>query len=154
MSQSIPGFDLAEHQRAGAALFSNALFSQGLEAVLASQASLFVNGEAVLMAWMNRRHEAILDAQRLLARMRECRDVSDAIQVQQEWMSGALKRLTDDAVGYQQAVQMLVSAAIPEEAQGGARTTPGDLLRQAANDGNPAAAAAPRAPGVKAAGER
>lgn len=153
MSQTISAFDFSEQQRAGAALFSNAVFNQGLEAMLAAQASLFVNGEAMLMAWMNRRHEAILDAQRLLARMRDCRDFSDAVQAQQEWMSGALKRLTDDAAGYQQAVQMLVSAATPEGEQG-ARARPEALLRQPANDGKPAPAAAPRAASVKAAGER
>jgi hypothetical protein len=152
MSQTISAFDFTEQQRAGAALFGNAVFNHCVEAMLAAQASLFVNGEAVLMAWMNRRHEAILDAQRLLARMRECRDFSDAIQAQQEWMSGALKRLTDDAAGYQHAMQVLVSAATPDEEQG-ARAKPEELLRQAANDGKPAATA-PRAASVKAAGER
>jgi hypothetical protein len=151
MSQTTPGFDFIEQQRAGSAVFTNALFNQGTEAMLAAQAAMFVNGEGVLMAWLNRRHEAILDMQRLFARMRECRDISEAMQAQQEWMSGTLKRLTDDAASCQQAMQAMISAAAPDASEI-AHPKPADILRHAANDGKPAASH--RGPGLKTAGER
>lgn len=151
MPQTIPAFDFSEQHRMGSLLPTNPLLHQGAEAMLAAQAALFVNGEAVLMAWLNRRHEAITDTQRLLSRMRDCRDLSDAMQAQQEWMNGALKRLTDDAAECQRAMQMVMSAAVPDAAE--TRPRPGmDMPQQPANDGKPGPSL--RGAGAKAAGER
>jgi len=151
MSQTMSGFDLAEQQRAGSAFLASAVFNPGAEAMLAAQAAMFVEGEGVLIAWLNRRHEAILDMQRLFARMRECRDLDEATQMQQEWIGRAFKRLADDALGSLRAVQTVLGAAVTERTDA-ARPNIMDVLRSPANDGRPAAA--PGSPGLKSAGQQ
>jgi hypothetical protein len=49
---------------------------------------------------LRRRKEAIADAYRLVARMRESRDVSDIWNAQQEWAAAATRRLATDMTFY------------------------------------------------------
>ena len=104
------------------------------------------------MAWLRRRHEAILDMQHLFARMRDCRDIGEALQIQRDWMGNALRRLADDAAGCQRAAEAILGAATGELREMTIHPNPVDMLRQPANDAR--TAATPRGPGLKAAGER
>jgi hypothetical protein len=51
--------------------------------------------------WLHRRRETVLDTQPLFARVRESRNLSEVVKAQQDWMTGAFRRLTEDAADYQ-----------------------------------------------------
>ena len=77
------------------------MLNLGAEALLGLQADLLVGIEFALTDWMHRRHEAVLDAQRLIARARETQDTNELLRAQQEWMAGALRRMAADAASFQ-----------------------------------------------------
>jgi hypothetical protein len=117
MSQGKSGFDFSEPQRIGGALLTSALCGPGAEAMLAAQRSCLNQAETMLNGWMSRRREAMQDMQRLVTRLRDCQDVSEAMQAQQTWLAGAMRRLTEDAASCQQAMisnGMALAAAAPQ----------------------------------------
>jgi len=114
MSQGKSGFDFSEPQRLGSALLTSALFGPGTEAMLAAQRAFVTQTETVLSGWMSRRQEAMQDMQQLIARLRDCHDMSEAMQAQQAWIGNEMRRLTEDAACCQQALLtggMAVTAA-------------------------------------------
>jgi hypothetical protein len=117
MSQGKSGFDFSEPQRLGSALLNSALFGPGTEAVLAAQRALVSQTETMLSGWMSRRREAMQDTQRLVTRLRDCRDMREAMQAQQAWLMGEMRRLAEDATSCQQAMLsggMTLAAATPQ----------------------------------------
>jgi hypothetical protein len=75
------------------------------------QADLLASIELTMTAWLDRRHEAVLDTQRLVARLSGNTDPAEFLKVQQEWASGMFTRLADDTAAYQSAVLQLVNCA-------------------------------------------
>jgi len=117
MSQGKSGFDFSEPQRIGSALLTSAFFGPGAEAMLAVQRSCISQTETMLNGWMSRQREAMQDMQRLVTRLRDCQDMSEAMQAQQTWLAGAMRRLTEDAASCQQAMMsngMALAAAAPQ----------------------------------------
>jgi hypothetical protein len=80
------------------------MLNAGTETLLSIQADFLVGLESAMTEWLHRRHEAVLDAKRLVARLRETQDINDILRAQQEWMSGAFRRLAADAAGLQSAL--------------------------------------------------
>ena len=70
--------------------------------------------------WLHRRHEAVLDAKRLIARVRESQDVNELLRAQQDWMAGAFRRMAADAGGFQSA--LMFASRIGREAEEKSRT--------------------------------
>ena len=81
--------------------------------------------------WLHRRHEAVLDAKRLIGRVRESQDVNELLRAQQDWMAGAFRRMAADAAGFQSA--LLFANRIGREAE--------EKSRSAAEAGGTAASA-------------
>ncbi|HUB47108.1 MAG TPA: hypothetical protein VMB73_19160 [Acetobacteraceae bacterium] len=77
MDESTQNIHLAKAQKTVAALIASTLGSGATEAFLDAQAGLFKGVETVMTEWLHRREEAIADAQRLVARMQESRDVRE-----------------------------------------------------------------------------
>jgi len=100
VSQSNGVIDLAEQARAAASVLGSALFNPGTEVLLKSEAEFLASAESTMVEWLHRRREAVLDAQRLFVRMRECRDLTDLFNAQQDWVAGAFDRLAADAESY------------------------------------------------------
>ena len=98
--ESTQNIDLAKAQKTAADLIAATFRSGATEAFLGAQAGLLKGAETVITEWLRRRKEAIADAHRLVARMRESRDVSDIWNAQQESAAGALRRLATDVTLY------------------------------------------------------
>jgi hypothetical protein len=66
--------------------------AKGAHAWLGSQADLWREIDAAGRSFMQRRREAIEGAQRSLEEMQNCRDIVDALKIQQHFVSGALQQ--------------------------------------------------------------
>ena len=106
---------LTDQQNALRAFVSSAWANPGMESLLRLQADFLVGMESVVTDWLHRRHEAVLDARRLLTRLRDSQDINDQLRAQQEWMAGAFRRWAADATSYQSA--FAVANRIGREAQ-------------------------------------
>lgn len=99
--KSFAGVNLADLPYANAQAARMTLYP--LEAWLQWQASM-LNAAAPAMAdWIERRREGTDAALKTVARLATCDDVSDASQIQREWLEGEMARLQSDmrALGQQ-----------------------------------------------------
>jgi hypothetical protein len=104
MTQISQPFSLAEQQNAAATLLSSTLLNTGTETLLGLQADFLVGMESAMTEWLHRRHEAVLDTKRLIARIRESQDVNELLRAHQEWMAGSFRRMAADASSFQSAL--------------------------------------------------
>ena len=87
------------------------MFNTGADPVLKAQADLLASVETTFSGWLGRRREALQDTQSLVARLRTSSDPVEFVSAQQEWVSGAFRRLAADAAAYQTAAQEIVDRA-------------------------------------------
>jgi hypothetical protein len=100
MSGRTEDIDFAAPQRIAANLIASTLCSDRTEALLDAQADMLKGVGTAMTEWLQRRQEALLDAQRLVARMRESRDIAEIWRAQQDWAAGALQRFAADMSTY------------------------------------------------------
>jgi hypothetical protein len=100
MSGRIDDIGFTVPQRIAANLLACTFCNGSAEALLDAQADMLKGVGAAMGEWLQRRRDAIEDAQRLMVRMRESSDVTDIWKAQQEWASGALQRLAADVITY------------------------------------------------------
>ena len=132
---------IAELQQAAMA-FCSSMLNSGAAPLLKAQAGLLAGMEATMTDWLRRRHEAVAETQRLVTSLNASGDPADVLKAQQEWMAGALRRLTTDAAAYQSATLQWMSRTLtwfPESAESvasqaaAATRTAGRPLRMAAS---------------------
>jgi hypothetical protein len=107
MSETPTTVDFVEQQKAAAA-FVGSVLNSGADPLLKAQADLLVSVESTMTDWLQRRHEAVAETQRLVARMRTISDPAELMKAQQDWVSGAFRRLAADAAAAQSATLQLV----------------------------------------------
>lgn len=110
MSQTQANPDFAGQQKAAAA-FMGSFFGSGADPLLKAQADLLVSFQSTMTDWLHRRHEAVVDTQRLMARLRTASDPAELWQVQQEWASGVFQRLAADAAACQSATMQSLDSS-------------------------------------------
>ena len=110
MSESNPIQNPAEEHKTAEAVPAAAL-EWGVGPLLNAQADLLAGAEATMTDWLHRRHEAIVDAQQLIARMQTGVDPASAFKAQQEWISRSFRRLVADAGACHSATQHLIERA-------------------------------------------
>lgn len=110
MTETAASAGPAEQLKTTAAFFSSVLNS-GADPVLKAQADMLASVEATMTAWLRRRHEAVQETQNLVARLRTTSDPAEFMTAQQEWMSGAFRRMAADAAACQTAAQEIVDRA-------------------------------------------
>jgi len=111
VTQSKEAFDFTEQARTATAVMASAFLAPGAEALLKAQAGFIAAAEMAAVDWLHRRREAISDAQHLVARLRESRDVAGVLQAQQDWMAGTFRRFTADAEACSKAAVLLAAGA-------------------------------------------
>ena len=72
------------------------LMSGPMEALLQWQADALKAAEPVMMGWLERRRDATAATLETIEKLGRCTDLSEAAQVQGEWIDGVLKRLNAD----------------------------------------------------------
>ncbi len=107
MTETTAPSDAAAQQRTAAA-FIGSVLNSGADPLLKAQADILVSVELTFTDWLHRRHEAVQDTQNLVARLRSNSDPAELLKAQQEWLSGAFRRLSADAAAYQSATQQLL----------------------------------------------
>lgn len=119
MSETTSLPHIAELQNTAVA-FCNSMLNTSAAPLLKAQAGLLVGMEETMTDWLRRRHEAVADTQRLVDSLNASGDPADVLKAQQEWMSGALRRLTTDAAAYQSAMLQWMNRTLtwlPESAE-------------------------------------
>jgi hypothetical protein len=115
--------DVAEQQKTAAA-FVSTMLNSGVEPLLKAQTDLLVSIESTMNEWLHRRHEAVADAQRLVARLRASSDPMEIMNAQQEWVKGAFHLLAADASAFQSATMQLLDGARSWAQQGVEQVAP------------------------------
>jgi ribose 5-phosphate isomerase len=108
-TESKPAFDLAEQQKALASMINTGFFADRTKDLLSVQADFLMGLENAITEWLNRRHEAIVDTQRLVSRLGDTQDPAEVWKAQQEWIANELHRLAADAAGCRQAASQVVA---------------------------------------------
>lgn len=101
----------ATDQQKAAQEISAVAFDWYVGPLLNAQADLLVGAEVSVSDWLHRRHEAVVDARQLIARVRGNTDPADALKAQQEWMSRSLRRLAADANAYHSVARQVMDHA-------------------------------------------
>lgn len=140
--------DFNDTQKIAANLIASTLCTGGTEAFLDAQADLLKGVETAMGEWLRRRQEAIAETQRLVARLRESRDVGEIWKAQQEWASGALQRFAADVSAYPALFANAGRRGGEATAQGVAVAAQ-ETRQAAAEVGRRAADVLPRPPGGK-----
>lgn len=103
-STAIPGF--AEQQNAATA-FIGTLLNSGADPMLKAHADVLESVGTAMTGWLQRRQEAVADAQRLIAQLQAVSGPGEMLKAQQEWMGGAFQRMNADAIAYQASAMQL-----------------------------------------------
>ena len=117
MSHATQTTEHADLQRTASTFFAAAFSPQGAEALLSAQAEFLQRMGSAMNDWMHRRHEAVVDAQRVVARMRDTSDVSEIFKAQQEWIAGEFERLSADAAACQSMAHTFMKAGVAGAAE-------------------------------------
>jgi hypothetical protein len=72
------------------------VFAQNANLWFATHAELLANVDALTHAWLNRRREGVDSMREAIQQMTECRDPAQMLHIQQDWLSGALRRASED----------------------------------------------------------
>jgi hypothetical protein len=118
MSEANSMPNVAEQQKQPEAI-AGAAPDWGVGSMLNAQADLLAGAEATVTHWLQRRHEAVLDIQQLIAGMHIGTNTADVLKAQQEWVSRSFRRLAADADAYQSVTQRLLDRASSWFPQGG-----------------------------------
>jgi hypothetical protein len=70
--------------------------TKGTSAWLGTQSEVLREVDGVTRAFIERRREAIESAQRSLEEMQSCRDMIEAMKVQQRWLSDTMQRFANE----------------------------------------------------------
>jgi hypothetical protein len=104
---AVPGF--AEQEKTAAA-FIGTILNSGADPMLMLKAQTdLLDGVGTAMTdWLQRQHEAVVDAQRLIAQVQAVSNPAEMLKAQQEWVVGVFQRMNADANAYQASAMQLV----------------------------------------------
>ena len=72
------------------------IFARNADLYLATQLHLLDSVDALTQAWLDRSREGVDAARGVMRQLVASKDVSDVLRVQQQWLSGALRRTVDN----------------------------------------------------------
>ena len=72
------------------------MFAHNANLWFATHAELLANVDALTHAWLDRRREGVDSMREAIQQMTECRDPAEMLSIQQDWLSGAFRRATQD----------------------------------------------------------
>ncbi len=90
---------------------ATAALSRPTDLWMESQATFFEHFDEVARRWLDRRREALDATRQSLDEMRRTSDVGDVFRIQQEWISGAMRRLAADLGELSQAALTMTQTA-------------------------------------------
>src|SRR5216684_5960553 len=72
------------------------IFARNANLWFKTHAEMLANVDALTHAWLTRRREGVDSMREAIQHMTECRDPAEMLSIQQDWLSGALRRASDD----------------------------------------------------------
>src|SRR5882724_1154848 len=99
------------------------IFAHSADLWFTTQAGLLADVDALTHAWLHRRREDLEAMRQALQRMTGCQDPAEILRIQQEWISGAFRRATDDIATLNTAVSSMTMKATADLERAAAEVT-------------------------------
>jgi Phasin protein len=99
------------------------IFAHNANLWFTSHAELLANVDALTHAWLNRRREGVDAMREAIQQMTECQDPAEMLQIQQEWLSGAVRRTADDIAALNDGISSMTKKATTEFERAAGRVT-------------------------------
>lgn len=99
------------------------IFAHNANLWFTSHAELLANVDALTHAWLNRRREGVEAMREAIQQMTECQDPAEMLQIQQEWLSGAVRRTADDIAALNDGISSMTKKTTTEFERAARRVT-------------------------------
>jgi hypothetical protein len=115
------------------------VFARNANLWFKTHAELLANIDALTHAWLTRRREGIDAMREAIQQMTECQDATEMLGIQQEWLSGALRRTGEDIASLSDGIASMTQKATAEFEQAARKAAEpllpagGDMLKAAGN---------------------
>jgi anthranilate phosphoribosyltransferase len=87
------------------------IFAHNANLWFATHAELLANVDALTHAWLNRRREGVEAMREAVQQMTECQDPAEMLGIQQEWLSGAFRRASEDIAALNSGISLMTEKA-------------------------------------------
>jgi hypothetical protein len=93
------------------------VFARNANLWFKTHAELLANIDALTHAWLTRRREGIDAMREAIQQMTECQDATEMLGIQQEWLSGALRRTGEDIASLSDGVASMTQRRRPSSSR-------------------------------------
>ena len=87
------------------------MFAHNAKLWFAAHAELLANVDAMTHAWLSRRREGVNSMHEAIQQMTESRDPADMLRIQQQWLSDAFRRVSEDITGLAAGLSTMTAKA-------------------------------------------
>jgi hypothetical protein len=84
-----------EQKKFACNLFASFLSVPAIDSLLETQIQVLKTSETMMSVWMQHRHEAVTEMQKLLVCAREATDLNELANLYQQWMAASFRRTMD-----------------------------------------------------------
>ncbi len=99
------------------------IFARNANLWFKTHAEMLANVDALTHAWLTRRREGIEAMREAIQQMTECQDPAEMLGIQQEWLSGALRRTGEDIAALNDGIAAMTQKATADFEQAARETT-------------------------------
>jgi hypothetical protein len=99
------------------------IFARGADQWFATQAALLSDVDALTHAWLHRRRESVDATQQAIQQIAGCRHPAEMLHIQQEWLSGAFRRATEDIEAFNTSIASIAKRATADLEKAAAEIT-------------------------------
>jgi hypothetical protein len=99
------------------------IFAHNANLWFTSHAELLANVDTLTHTWLNRRREGVNGMREAIQQMTECQNPAGMFQIQQEWLSGAVRRTADDIAALNDGISSMTKKATTEFKRAARRVT-------------------------------
>jgi hypothetical protein len=87
------------------------IFARSADQWFATQAALLADVDALTHAWLRRRREGVDATQHAIQQMTGCQHPGEMLHIQQEWLSGVFRRVTEDIAAFNTSISSIAKRA-------------------------------------------
>src|SRR5260221_6009503 len=91
--------------------FLGEMFAQTVDLWFAKQAELLANVDALTHGWLHRRRQGVDATREAIAKLTECQDPAEILQIQQDWFSGVSRRTMEDIAALNDGISSMTKKA-------------------------------------------
>jgi len=87
------------------------IFARSADQWFATQSALLADVDALTHVWLRRRWESVDATQQAIQKITGCQHPGEMLQIQQEWVSGAFRRATEDIEAFNISIASIAKRA-------------------------------------------